>query len=120
MKTMGFINEHMCSPAIATQAEDLIAGGVKELIHIGFAGGLQIKQKPGDLVLIDGAFNDTAVARLYGFDYEKIDSTKILTDELERKLVCKNMNYRRGVHKDISLTKLQNCCISHAYTTKSS
>ena len=97
-ENVGFIKGHMCSPAIATQAEDLIAGGVKELIHIGFAGGLQINQKPGDLVLTDGAFNDTAVARLYGFDYEKIDSTKILTDELERKLLCKNMNYRRGVH----------------------
>lgn len=35
---IGFIKGHMCSPAIATQAEDLIAGGVKELIHIGFAG----------------------------------------------------------------------------------
>ena len=97
-ENVGFIKGHMGSPAIATQAEDLIAGGVKELIHIGFAGGLQINQKPGDLVLTDGAFNDTAVARLYGFDYEKIDSTKILTDELERKLLCKNMNYRRGVH----------------------
>ena len=97
-ENVGFIKGHMGSPAIATQAEDLIAGGVKELIHIGFAGGLQINQKPGDLVLTDGAFNDTAVARLYGFDYEKIDSTKILTDELERKLLCKNLNYRRGVH----------------------
>lgn len=26
---IGFIKGHMCSPAIATQAEDLIAGGVK-------------------------------------------------------------------------------------------
>ena len=38
---IGFIKGHMCSPAIATQAEDLIAGGVQELIHVGFAGGLQ-------------------------------------------------------------------------------
>lgn len=39
---IGFIKGHMCSPAIATQAEDLIAGGVKELIHVGFAGGLRL------------------------------------------------------------------------------
>ena len=35
---IGFIKGHMCSPAIATQAEDLIAGGVKELINVGYAG----------------------------------------------------------------------------------
>ena len=57
----------MCSPAIATQAEDLIAGGVEERIHIGLAGGLQSDMNIGQVVLTDGAYNDTAVARLYGF-----------------------------------------------------
>ena len=52
---IGFVKGNMCSPAIATQAEDLIAGGVKEFIHIGFAGGLQPDMKPGDIVLTDGA-----------------------------------------------------------------
>lgn len=52
---IGFIKGHMCSPAIATQAEDLIAGGVKELIHIGFAGGLQPDMNTGDIILTDGA-----------------------------------------------------------------
>lgn len=62
---IGFIKGNMCSPAIATQAEDLIAGGVKELIHIGFAGGIQPDMHTGDIVLTDGDYNDTAVARLY-------------------------------------------------------
>ncbi len=47
---IGFIKGHMCSPAIATQAEDLIAGGVEELIHIGFAGGLQADMKSGEML----------------------------------------------------------------------
>ena len=72
----------MCSPAIATQAEDLIAGGVKELIHVGYAGGLQPELVPGEIILTDGAFNDTAVARLYGYDYEIIRSSKDLTNEI--------------------------------------
>lgn len=55
----------LCFPEIAgnidiSWAEDLIAGGVEELIHIGFAGGLQTDLKPGDIVLTDGAYNDTA------------------------------------------------------------
>ena len=69
-ENIGFIKGHMCSPAIATQAEDLIAGGVKELIHVGYAGGLRPELVPGEIILTDGAFNDTAVARLYGYDYE--------------------------------------------------
>lgn len=97
-ENVGFIKGHMCSPAIATQAEDLIAGGVKELIHVGFAGGLQPDMKAGDIVLTDGAYNDTAVARLYGFDYDIIESSKSLTDEMERMLSQSGIVYRRGKH----------------------
>lgn len=95
---IGFIKGHMCSPAIATQAEDLIAGGVKELIHIGFAGALQTDMKPGDIVLTDGAYNDTAVARLYGYDYEIIESSKELTDKLNNLLEKNRILFRRGMH----------------------
>lgn len=97
-ENIGFIKGHMCSPAIATQAEDLIAGGVRELIHVGFAGGLQTDMKPGETVLTDGAFNDTAVAGLYGFDYDVIESTKSLTDELGALLTKNNIQFRRGRH----------------------
>ncbi len=96
--SVGFIKGNMCSPAIATQAEDLIAGGVKELIHIGFAGGLQPDMHVGDIVLTDGAYNDTAVARLYGFDYDFIQSTESLTDELQNLLKNNNVNFKRGKH----------------------
>ncbi|MDE7164076.1 MAG: nucleoside phosphorylase [Clostridiales bacterium] len=96
--SVGFIKGMMCSPAIATQAEDLIAGGVKELIHIGFAGGLQQNMRVGDIVLTDGAYNDTAVARLYGFDYDFIESTKSLTDDLQNLLTHNGINFMRGKH----------------------
>lgn len=95
---VGFVKGHMCSPAIATQAEDLIAGGVKELIHIGFAGGIQPDMRPGEIVLTEGAYNDTAVARLYGFDHEWIASTKELTDELASLLTGSGIPFRRGRH----------------------
>lgn len=97
---VGFIKGNMCSPAIATQAEDLIAGGVRELIHVGFAGGLQSDLNLGELIITDGAYNDTAVARLYGFDYEIINSSKDLTDEIEEMLrdCVDEMKYHRGLH----------------------
>lgn len=96
--SVGFVKGMMCSPAIATQAEDLIAGGVKELIHIGFAGGLQPDMRVGDIVLTDGAYNDTAVARLYGFDSVFIESTKSLTDELQSLFAANGTDYKRGKH----------------------
>lgn len=97
-ENVGFVKGNMCSPAIATQAEDLIAGGVKELIHVGFAGGLQKDMKAGDIVLTDGAYNDTAVAGLYGFDYDMIESAKALTDELDGILTGHGVSFRRGKH----------------------
>lgn len=97
-ENVGFIKGNMCSPAIATQAEDLIAGGVKELIHVGFAGGLQCDMHSGDIVVTDGAYNDTAVAGLYGYDLDFIGSSKKLTDELCQVLSSGNIAYRRGKH----------------------
>lgn len=97
-ENVGFVKGNMCSPAIATQAEDLIAGGVKELIHVGFAGGLQPDMRPGDIVVTDGAYNDTAVARLYGYDLEIVRSSKGLTDTLCKTLSDHEIAYRRGIH----------------------
>jgi purine-nucleoside phosphorylase len=94
----GFVKGEMCSPGIATQAEDLIAAGVEELIHIGFAGGLQTDMSIGQIVLTDGAYNDTAVARLYGFDYDFIESSKELTDELAELLRNYSIHVKRGKH----------------------
>lgn len=94
----GFVKGEMCSPGIATQAEDLIAGGVEELIHIGFAGGLQADMDIGQVVITDGAYNDTAVARLYGFDYDFIESSKELTDELAELLLNNSIHAKRGKH----------------------
>ena len=95
---VGFIEGKMCSPAIATQAEDLIAGGVEELIHIGLAGGLQLDMNIGQVILTDGAYNDTAVARLYGFDDDFIQTSKVLTDELSELLRINTINAKRGKH----------------------
>ncbi|MBR2175991.1 MAG: nucleoside phosphorylase [Clostridia bacterium] len=95
---IGFAKANMCSPAIATQAEDLIACGVQELIHIGYAGALSPDMNIGDIVLTDGAFNDTAVARLYGYDCDFIESTKTLTNNMSHSLIENSVAFRRGKH----------------------
>lgn len=95
---IGFIKGQMCSPGIATQAEDLAAGGVKEFVHVGLAGGINPELHIGDVVLTEGAYNDTAVARLYGFDYDYLETTPSLTDEIEYMLKKKEIKVNRGKH----------------------
>lgn len=95
---VGFIKGKMCSPGIATQAEDLAAAGVKEFIHIGLAGGISEGLKVGDVVLTDGAYNDTAVARLYGFDQDLLETSRSMTDEMETWLNDHGIDIYRGKH----------------------
>ena len=93
----GFVKGEMCSPGIATQAEDLMAAGARELIHIGFAGG-RIGTRIGDVVITDGAFNDTAVAGLYGCKNEIVETSKELTDSLCEEMDREGISYHRGYH----------------------
>lgn len=95
---IGFIKGKMCSPGIATQAEDLVAGGVEEFVHIGLAGGINNNLKVGEIVLTDGAYNDTAVAGLYGFDCDFIETSKSLTDDLQMLMNENKIDAIRGKH----------------------
>ena len=95
---VGFIKGKMCSPGIATQAEDLVAGGVEEFVHIGLAGGINNNLKVGEIVLTDGAYNDTAVAGLYGFDCDFIETSKSLTDDLQMLMNENKIDAIRGKH----------------------
>ena len=95
---IGFVKGQMCSPGIATQVEDLIAGGVREFVHIGLAGGINDKLEIGDVVVTEGAFNDTAVARLYGFDVDFLETSEQLTAELSKLMNDKDIRIHSGKH----------------------
>ncbi len=95
---IGFIKGKMCSPGIATQAEDLVAGGVKEFIHVGLAGGISSNLKISDIVITEGAFNDTAVARLYGYDVNFLETSLSLTEEIQQLLSAGDICTHRGKH----------------------
>lgn len=62
------------------------------------SGGLQPELVPGEIILTDGAFNDTAVAKLYGYDYELIRSSKDLTNKIEEMITSAEIPYKRGLH----------------------
>lgn len=95
---IGFVKGEMCSPGIATQVEDLVAGGVREFVHIGLAGGINEELTIGDIVVTDGAYNDTAVARLYGYDMDFLETSEILTTEMQTILKDNGVDAHRGKH----------------------
>lgn len=97
-ENIGLIEANMCSPAIAIQTENLVAGGIKELIHLGYAGGIQSDLKIGQVVITNGAYNDTAIARLYGYDENIIYSDKSLTVEIKKELIEQNLHITDGLH----------------------
>ena len=65
---------------------------------MGLAGGINQELKIGDVVLTNGAYNDTAIARLYGFDYDFLETTSSLTDEMEQLLKENGIKLKRGKH----------------------
>lgn len=115
--SVGFVKGGMCSPGIATQAEDLIAAGAEELIHVGFAGGYP-GTNIGDVVITDGAFHDTAVAGLYGCNGELVQSSKELTDLLCKEMDGKGIVYRRGCHRTTDAGYVQPCWSAKYYENK--
>ena len=115
--SVGFVKGEMCSPGIATQAEDLIAAGAKELIHVGFAGGYP-GTYIGNVVITDGAYHDTAVAGLYGCNDEVVRSDKELADMLCKEMDENEIAYRRGFHRTTDAGYVQSSWSAKYYENK--
>lgn len=56
----------MGGPAMAMVLELLQALGARNIIHLGTAGSLTAALQPGDVIVVDGAFDDDGTARHYG------------------------------------------------------
>ena len=77
---IGFIKSAMCSAGIATQVEDLVAGGVKEFIHVGLAGGIKPNLKVGDIMrhgnrLLIIVLKKRTVWKWKGSDFSRLPNT---------------------------------------------
>jgi uridine phosphorylase len=95
---IGLIKSNIGSPGIAVQAEDLIAAGVQELIHLGYVGGIDSDLTPGRLIVTTGAFNETGIAALYGFDDEVIYPDQTLVNEITVMLKKQEREFIYGPH----------------------
>jgi uridine phosphorylase len=67
-----FIESRISSPAMAIQAETLLALGVSKIAYIGIAGSISPELDIGDLVVSTGAINETGTGVCYGHDFQSV------------------------------------------------
>lgn len=67
-----FIESRISSPAMAIQAETLLALGVRKIVYIGIAGSISPELSIGDLVVSTGAINETGTGVCYGHDFQSV------------------------------------------------
>jgi len=74
------------APAAVLAVEPLILSGIKEIITLGFCGGLTEKTNLFDVFLINTAFSEEGTSSFYFADKNEFTSSKKLNKEIEQKI----------------------------------
>lgn len=84
------------APATALVMEQLLALGVRRLITVGTAGGLQESVSVGDIVICDRAIRDEGLSHHYIQPGKYIIPRGTLSNRLARRLDGAGLTYHRG------------------------
>jgi uridine phosphorylase len=84
------------APMMTVFLEEIIAGGVSQVINIGTAGGLQKYLKIGDMILCDQAIRDEGVSYHYLPPAKYITASAHLTSQIHAFLEKRNLNFSQG------------------------
>ncbi len=84
------------APAAAGILEDFIALGVREVLSIGTAGGLQSDLAPGDVLVATEAVRDEGVSHHYAPHDVAARPDARLTDAIEAAIDAAGLPHRRG------------------------
>jgi uridine phosphorylase len=84
------------APAASATLEELIALGVKRVISIGTAGGLQKHQQIGDLLICEKSIRDEGVSHHYVAPEKYAYADPELTSAFEREIVALQATYYKG------------------------
>jgi len=94
-----FIESRISSPAMAIQAETLLALGVRKIVYIGIAGSISPELKVGDLVVSTGAINETGTGICYGYDFGSVIPSDVnLSRRLQGQLKAHGLDPSLSVH----------------------
>jgi uridine phosphorylase len=84
------------APVVGTLVEELAAFGVRQILLIGLAGGLQPGQQMGDLVLCEQALRDEGTSHHYLPPSQWADAHQPLLDRWQQALTTQGYAARRG------------------------
>jgi uridine phosphorylase len=84
------------APAVAAQADELIAMGARTLVSVALCGGLQPDLRPGDLVVATGAIRDEGTSHHYLPPQREIDADPAVAAALLQALAAQGTTARAG------------------------
>jgi uridine phosphorylase len=88
--------EGIGAPHAVTVLEELIALGAKYFIALGYAGGLQRVNKPGDLILVTKAIRDEGTSYHYATPSKYSYSSKELNAALKKTIKQNSQQFFEG------------------------
>jgi uridine phosphorylase len=95
-KRVGVFRPWIGAPGAAAMLEELIACGAREVIEVGFAGGLQSSLEVGDIVVVTHAFRDEGTSYHYFHPDVKLESSANLRELLIQELKFQGIKFMVG------------------------
>jgi uridine phosphorylase len=84
------------APAAAMNIEELIAYGARRIFEVGLAGAIDARRKPGDIVILKGAFSDEGTSKHYYEGGNRFPSSPRLTRALRESLRSAGVEHTMG------------------------
>lgn len=95
-KEVGVVHALIGASAAAMNLEELIAYGAKRIYEVGVSGAIDSKLKPGDVVVLTGAFSDEGTSKHYFKGTRRFSPSRSQTRRLESSLRASGIEYALG------------------------
>ena len=93
---VGIVHAMVGAPAAAMNLEELIAYGARRVFEVGLAGAIDTTRKPGDVVVLKGAFSDEGTSKHYHEGETWFRSSNALTKRLRDSLRERTVEHSLG------------------------
>jgi uridine phosphorylase len=95
-REVGVVHALIGASAAAMNLEELIAYGAKRIYEVGVSGAIDARLRPGDVVVLQGAFSDEGTSRHYFRGTRSFSPSHKQTRRLEASLRASGIEYVSG------------------------
>ena len=95
-REVGVVLAMIGASAAAMNLEELIAYGAKRIFEVGVSGAIDTKLRPGDVVVLKGAFSDEGTSKHYFSGTRYFSPSRRQTRRLEASLRASGIEYVSG------------------------